>query len=438
MSYHRFLVRPILREKCGMPLGLSTTTKANLLAEKYIFSYSDTQNKIDPLPQVFNHPQRRQLEKPPFSIHEVRKAIHSLRQHKTPGYDGLPAEAYYHLPAQILRILAHRLWDIVRGQSPLPPDWANVVRHLYKKRDWAEPDSWRPLVCAVMEVKIVWIILLRRIRLHLDPHIPASLWRATPGQSAQEAIFLQDTVADMVPVDLIIASLDVKGAFLNTSWLLLEAVCRRMGDPFNNFTSNPIRTRKYTVRSGAGLGPFAEPGSRFPPGGADRPFLYLLMKPPLGRHNRTRLPGLRGFPPPLLGFAEDTNVTVAHTPHERHTPDDGPTVTKAGQQLTGRNHLLRLPQQTHRPPYKIGGHDQRVCHSPIPGATRAPHAGHGSHHLPWRDPDHQPRRYHAPPKLQSHLAHLRRYASQATNALSLSHQSLAYYLKGVLNAFIGF
>ena len=95
----------------------------------------DTQAKIDLLPRVFNHAQRRQLEKRPFTIHEVQRAIHSLRQHKTPGYDGLPAEAYYHLPAHLLRILAHRLWDIVTGQTPLPPDRANVVRPLYKKGD---------------------------------------------------------------------------------------------------------------------------------------------------------------------------------------------------------------------------------------------------------------------------------------------------------------
>ena len=78
----------------------------------------DTQAKIDRLSRVFNHTQKRQLEKRPFTIHEVRKAIHSLRQHKTPGYDDLPAEAYYHLPAHLLRILAHRLWDIVTGRTP--------------------------------------------------------------------------------------------------------------------------------------------------------------------------------------------------------------------------------------------------------------------------------------------------------------------------------
>ena len=170
----------------------------------------DTQAKIDCLSRVFNHAQRRQLEKRPFSIHEVRKAIHSLWQHKTPGYDGLPAEAYCHLPAHLL------LWDIVMGQTPLPPDWANVVRPLYKKGDWANPDNWRPIVCAVTEVKIVGTILLRRIRPHLHPHIPASVWGAIPGRSPHEAIFLQDTIADMDLVDLIIASLDVKEAFPNT------------------------------------------------------------------------------------------------------------------------------------------------------------------------------------------------------------------------------
>ena len=233
----------------------------------------DTQAKIDRLPRVFNHAQRRQLEKRPFTIHEVRKAIHSLRQHKTPGYDGLPAEAYYHLPAHLLRILAHRLWDIVPGRTPLPPDWANVVRPLYKKGDWANPDNWRPIVCAVTEVKMVWTILLRCIRPHLDPHIPASLWGAILGRSPHEAIFLQDTIADMDPVDLIIASLDVKGAFPNTPWLLLEAVWKPLGLPFYNFTSGYIRTRKYTVLTGAGLTPFLEPGSGVAQGGAEGPFL---------------------------------------------------------------------------------------------------------------------------------------------------------------------
>ena len=42
----------------------------------------------------------------------------------------------------------------------------------------------------------------------------------------------------MDPVDLIIASLDVKGAFSEYLWLLLEAVWKPMGLPYYNFASD--------------------------------------------------------------------------------------------------------------------------------------------------------------------------------------------------------
>ena len=343
---------------------------------------TDTQGKVDRLPQM------RQLEKRRFTINEGRKSIHSLRQHKTPGYDGLPAEAYYHLLTHLLCILAHRLWDIVTGQTLLPPDWAKVVRPLYKKGDWANPDNWRPIVCAVMEVKIVQTILLCRIRPHLDPHIPASLWGAIPGRSPHEAIFLQDTIADMDPVDLIIASLDIKGAFPNTPWILREGVWKHMGLPFYNCASDYIHTRKYTVRTRAGLSPFLEPGSGVPEGGAEGPFLYLLMTLPLPLRTEQDYPAYAPYPilSPLVGFVDDTNLTVAHTPPTRPRTNSQP----ASQRLTGREYLLPLPQQPHRPPHKGGGLDQGICHSPNPRATRAPHASRGNHHPPGGDPDRQP------------------------------------------------
>ena len=235
--------------------------------------------------------------------------------------------------------------------SPLPPDWANVVPPPYKKGDGANPDNWR----AVTEVKIIWTILLRRIRPHLDPHIPASLWRAIPGWSPHEAIFLQDTIADMDPVDLSIASLDVEGAFPNTPWLLLEAVWECMDLPFYNFTSSYIRTRKYTVGTRAGLTAFLEPGSGVPKGGAEGPFLYLLVTLPVALTIEQDYPAYAPYPllSPLVGLADDTNLTVAHTPHEPHTPDGGPTVTQQANDLLhvtisylSRNNLIVHPTKS--------------------------------------------------------------------------------------------
>ena len=396
---------------------------------------TDTQAKVDCLPQVFNHAQGRQLEKRPFTIHEVQSAIHSLRQPKTQGYDGLPAEAYYHLLAHLLRILAHRLWDIVTGQTPLPPDWANVVRPLYKKGDWANPDNWRPIVCAVTEVKIVWTILLRHIRPHLDPHLPASLSGAIPGRSPHEAIFLLDTIADMDPVDLIIASLDVKRAFPNTPWLLLEAVWKCMGLPFYNFASGYIRTRKYTVCTGAGLTPLLEPGSGVPQGGAEGPLLYLLVTLPLALTIEQDYPAYASYPllPPPGG------LHGRHQPHGRTHPTRTThprrrtNVHQASQRLTdvtisylSRNNLIVHPTKSvamikgsaATPTLGPQGPPMQIVTTTIRlGEIQAAH----------------PEDTNLPPKLQSHLA---RYASPITRALSPSHQSLAYYLSGVLNASI--
>ena len=121
-------------------------------------------------------------------------------------------------------------------------------------------------------------------------------------------------------MDLIIASLDVRVAFPNTPCLFLEAVWKHTGLSFYNFASGYIRTRKYIVRTGAGLTPFLEPGSGVPQGGAESPFLYFLVTLPLALRIKQEYPAYAPYPlpPPLVGFADDTNLTV-HTPHEPHT-----------------------------------------------------------------------------------------------------------------------
>ena len=298
----------------------------------------------------------------------------------------------------------------------------------------------RPIVCEVTEVKIVWTILLRRIRPRLNPHIPAGLCGAIPGRSPHEAIFIQDTIADMDPVDLIIATLDVRGAFPNTPWLILEAVWKHMGLPFYNFTSNYICTRKYTVRTGAGLTRFLEPGRGVPQGGVEGSFLYLLVTIPLALTIQQDYPAyaLNPLLSPLVGFADDTNLTVAHTPQEPHTPDDGPTVTQQANDLLdvtisylSRNNLIVHPTKS---PAMI----KRSATAPTLGPRGPPmHFVEATTHLGVIQTTNREGTT-LPRKWQSHLAHPPRYTSSATKALSRSHQSLAYYLTGVFNASIGF
>ena len=188
------------------------------------------------------------------------------------------------------------------------------------------------------------------------------------------------------------------------------------------------------------LTPFLEPGSGVPQVGAERPFLYLLVTLPLALTIEQDYPAYASYPllSPLVGVADDINVTVAHTPHEPHTPDDGPTVPEQANDLRDvtisylpRNNLITHPT---------------TSVAMIKGSATAPtlgprgalmHVVEDTTQLGVIQTTH-PENTTLPPKLQSHLAHLPRYPSPATKALSLSHQSLGYYLTGVLNASIGF
>ena len=119
------------------------------------------------------------------------------------------------------RHLAARLWDIAIGETDVPPKWASLVHPLYKKGDWANPDNWRPIVCATTEAKLIWMLILKRVAPAVYQALPPTIWGAIPGRSPLEAIFMQDAVVDMDPISLIIMSLDVKGAFPNTPHRLL-------------------------------------------------------------------------------------------------------------------------------------------------------------------------------------------------------------------------
>ena len=85
----------------------------------------------------------------------------------------------------------------------------------------------------------------------------------------------------------------------------------------------------------SGPHPFLQPGSEVPRRGAEEPFLYLLVTLPLAMKIEQDYPAYAPYSlfSPLVGFADDTNLTIAHNPQQPHEPDDRPTSTQQAKDL---------------------------------------------------------------------------------------------------------
>ena len=185
-------------------------------------------------------------------------------------------------------------------------------------------------MCATTEAKLIWMLILKRVAPVVYRAIPPTMWGAIPGRSPLVAIFMQDAVADMDPISLIITSLNGKGVFPNTPHRLLRAIGEHMGLRFQGFLQAYLSTRLYAVQTDVGTTPWNHPTSGVPQGGADGPFLFLLVTLPLAFYIRRTYPSVAPYPlrTKLLAFADDMVVVTATA----HQPlPDAPDNTRANQ-----------------------------------------------------------------------------------------------------------
>ena len=175
----------------------------------------------------------------------------------------------------------------------------------------------------------MWTLILGRIAPAVFAHVPASMWGAMAGRSPHEAIFFQDTALDMNPYEMISASLDMQGAFPHAPHRLLTEVWDAMGLPFLSFMDGYIQTRLYAVITAAGLTPWTGTDSGVPQGGAEGPFLYVLVTLPLAFELARVYPGYAPYPlrSPLINFADDNLLTTA-TRHRDPENTGLPTTTE--------------------------------------------------------------------------------------------------------------
>ena len=242
---------------------------------------------------------------------------------------------------------------------------------------------------------------------------------------------MQDAVVDMDPISLIIMSLDVKGAFPNTPHRLLRAVWKRMGLLFQGFLQAYLATRMYAVKTDVGTTPWVHPTSGVPQGGAEGPFLFLLVILPLAFYIRRTYPDVAPYPlrTALLAFADDMAVVTATARQPLPTTPDTTWATKVLHDVTNYlegNQLLvhnvKSATMVHNappPPLRPGDPPMNpVSTATYLGVQQAATTSGVT----------------LPPSLIRQLMRTLVIA----RIVALSTQALAHFLQAVLNAAIGF
>ena len=378
-----------------------------------------TEELISHLPKLYNRTQRRDKRRTPFANLELDEVLYKLQPRQTPGVDGLPLELYRRLPLNLKRHLAARLWDIAIRKTDVPPNWANLLHLLYKKDDWATPDNWRAIVCATMEAKLIWMLILKRVAPAVYRAVPPTMWGAILGRLPLEAIFLQDAVVDMDPISHIITSLHVKRACRNTLHRLLGAPWKRMGLPSQGFLQAYLATLMYAVKTDVGTTPWVEPTSGVPQGVAEVPFLFLLVTLLLACYIRRT----------YQAFADDMAVVTATGRQPLPTTPDTARATKVlhdvtdyleGNQLLVHNVKCATMVQNAPPP------PLRSVDPPMKPVSTATYLG-----VQQMATTNQ---VTLPPNLLRQLTPTLVIA----RIVALSTQALAYFLQAIFNAAIGF
>ena len=193
----------------------------------------------------------------PFTQQEISNSLRSLGRNKAPGLDGLVTEHYLALsPAAIARLAG----DFNQAVSTplIPASWrVGITRPIFKKGDPAVYRNWRPITLLTTDQKILWNLILERLKSSLFLHdlYPDWCWGFIADRSTMEPSFILRCMLDPMEFDdpVYAASVDIKGAFDVIPHHLIAAAWERVHAPFHQFLAKYLSGNVIHIITAYGL-----------------------------------------------------------------------------------------------------------------------------------------------------------------------------------------
>ena len=175
------------------------------------------------------------------TLQEVENAVRNLKNHKSPGVDGIPSEVWKHggssLTGQLHQLIC-RIW----AEEEVPQHWrdARLISIYKKKGDRATCGNSRGIALLSVAGKVLAKIMITRLNQHItDSTCPESQCGFRRERGTSDMIFVSRQLQEKCREqrkDLCIAFIDLSKAFDTVNREFLWEIMRRAGCP-DKFTN---------------------------------------------------------------------------------------------------------------------------------------------------------------------------------------------------------
>jgi hypothetical protein len=162
----------------------------------------------------------------------VYKMLRNLKENKSSGSDDVSPRTLRNCSKELTTVIT-KLYRLIVNSASIPVKWKTTrISPIYKKGNHSEARNWRPVAVTSQLQLGLERVLLPQLKRSLDRHIPASQFGFVRKSSPSDhlALLSHHCVSSLnAKKEVIVASLDLDGAFDSMWWRGLLKVLEHLG-----------------------------------------------------------------------------------------------------------------------------------------------------------------------------------------------------------------
>jgi exonuclease III len=254
-----------------------------------------------------------------ITIEELSKALHMMKNNKSPGSDGIIIEFYKLFWGDIKYDLLEVFVNSYENESLPYTQYQAVIRLLFKKGKREDLRNWRPISLLNSDVKILSKLLANRLKKVLSEIIHTDQTGCIEGRFIGQNVRLIDDIIENSEKDEVILMLDQEKAFDRVEWDWLYKVLSKFGfgKNFVKWLNIMYKNMKSSILTNGYLSKYFSISRGIRQGDSLSALLYVIQAEPLASYLRqtNRIKGITvGITAEVRTsqYVDDTVVCLQH------------------------------------------------------------------------------------------------------------------------------